>query len=459
MLGDVPAGGKPVLPPTQLFDLGVFDEVSQIEPHDAITSIARGRSIVVAGDDNQLPPTNFFSRLLDGSDETDEDDGADLQDYESTLKALRPLLPEPTRLRWHYRSRDERLIAFANHFISEDDLVTFPGAFVDTPVILDIVDGIASPGQDGSASAEIEQVVRRVIEHVEQRPHETLGVITMGQKHMDRVDKAVRDAIRDRPDLLEFVDPERPAGQRFFVKNLERVQGDERDAIILSVGVAKRINGVVARTGFGPLNREDGRRRLNVAVTRAKRRMTVISSFGPHDLAPDDRSTGTEMLRRYLEYAQNDCDINRVGNRQPMPLNGFERDVVAALIERGIAVQPQWGFSDYRIDFALAHREQPGRMILAVECDGDRYHRSYHSRDRDRLRQLHLENLGWRFHRVWASGWFADRAGETDRIVSAWEKAMIDANREPEPAEVLPPPYVVSTPSVARGFDRRCLPA
>jgi very-short-patch-repair endonuclease len=424
------------LPAEQLFDLVIFDEASQIEPHDAITSIVRGRRLVVAGDDKQLPPTNFFASMLDGLDDNEDDDeNQSLTDYESILMAVRPVLPESaqTMLKWHYRSRDERLIAFSNREIYGDQLVTFPGAFRETPVTLEVVDGVASPGQDGSAPDEIRRVVELVLEHAEQRPQESLGVITMGQKHLDRVDSALRRAIQERPDLQDFFTEKCEPGRRFFVKNLERVQGDERDAIILTVGVAKRANGAVARTGFGPLNSKSGQRRLNVAVTRAKRRMTVVSSFGYQDLAPSEEVTGTELLRRYLEFAHHGGQIENVGRLGFEELNGFESDVSRALADRGIPVHPQWGFAEYRIDFALAHPGQPGRMVLAVEADGDTYHRSYSTRDRDRLRQSHLENLGWRFHRVWSSAWFADREGETDRIVKAWERAVVDADREPEP--------------------------
>ncbi|MFI6028132.1 AAA domain-containing protein [Amycolatopsis magusensis] len=431
------------LPAAQLFDLVVFDEASQIEPHDAITSVARGRRLVVAGDDKQLPPTNFFGRLLDGADNPgDDEESDDIKDYDSILMVMRALVPNKEMLRWHYRSRDERLIAFSNQEIYANQLVTFPGAFRETPVSLDVVDGIASPGQDGSAPAEIERVVQLVLAHAEQRPGESLGVITLGQKHMDRVEAAVRTAVRERPDLQAFFSEDAGPGRRFFVKNLERVQGDERDAIILTVGVAKKANGTLARTGFGPLNSESGTRRWNVAVTRAKRRMTVVSSFGPADLAPSDTVTGTELLRRYLEFAQAQNVIENVGRREGAELNGFELDIETALRERGITVHAQWGFSGYRIDFALAHRDQPGRMVLAVEADGDSYHRTYSTRDRDRLRQNHLENLGWRFHRVWSSAWYADRTGETDRIVKAWEEAMLHGDREPEPS----PRPVVRTP-------------
>ncbi|MER5388557.1 AAA domain-containing protein [Saccharopolyspora sp. NPDC002686] len=448
------------LPAEQLFDIVIFDEASQIQPHDAITSIARGRKLVVAGDDQQLPPTNFFGKLLEGSDDDiDEGENSELEDYESILTAMRSLIPRQETLRWHYRSRDERLIAFSNRHVYQDQLVTFPGAHQDPPVTLDVVDGVASPGQDGSSPAEIQRVVERVLEHAEHRAHESLGVITMGQKHMDRVDAAVRKALQDRPDLAEFFSEDAGPGKRFFVKNLERVQGDERDAIILTVGVAKRANGTVARTGFGPLNNEGGRRRLNVAVTRAKRRMLVVSSFSAHDLAPTPEVTGTELLRRYLEFAQNGADVDNVGEQEDFELNGFEEDIRRALSERGIDAHPQWGFSGYRIDFALAHRDQPGRMVLAVEADGDTYHRALSVRDRDRLRQAHLENLGWRFHRVWSSSWFADPTGEAERIAEAWEQAMIDADRElpavvPEPEDPTPQPHVERgpRPSVLAGL-------
>ncbi|PRW65236.1 AAA domain-containing protein [Actinopolyspora mortivallis] len=442
------------LPSEQLFDLVVFDEASQIEPHDAVTSLARGRRLVVAGDDKQLPPTNFFGRMLDDTSENDdEEEGSDLRDYESILTTMRSLLPNQETLRWHYRSRDERLIAFSNREIYDDKLVTFPGSHRDTPVTLEVVDGVASPGQDGSAPEEVHRVVERVLEHAEFRPHESLGVITLGQKHMLRVDEAVRRALRERPDLQEFFDENTEPSRRFFVKNLERVQGDERDAIILTPGVAKRANGTVSRTGFGPLNSEGGRRRLNVAVSRAKIRMTVISSFGPHDLAPSKEPTGTELLRQYLEFAQNQARINHVGRQQQVELNGLERDIHDTLSERGIEVYPQWGYSHYRIDFALAHRDEPGRMVLAVEADGETYHKSYSVRDRDRLRQAHLENLGWRFHRVWSSAWFADREGETERIVKAWEQAMLDADHTPSPPPVREEPREPDPPeeTVPRG--------
>lgn len=418
------------LPPEKLFDIVIFDEASQIKPHDAVATIARGTQLVVAGDDNQLPPTTFFDRMLGGDDAEEGQEEAALKDYESILTAMRSLIPHQERLKWHYRSADERLIAFSNAEIYGNQLVTFPGTATESPVTLHVVDGVAGPGREGSASAEVDRVVELAVEHARNRPHESLGVITLGQPHADRIDHALRRKLQEHPDLQEFFTEQVEPGRRFFTKNLERVQGDERDAIIFSLGVAKRASGAVALHGFGPLNQEGGHRRLNVAVTRAKRRMTVVSSFGPQDLPPKVQH-GTELLRRYLEFAAHHGNLDRVGRQTDVGQNGFERDVERALVERGIEVYPQWGFSGHRIDFALAHPKRPGQMVLAVEADGDRYHNTHSARDRDRLRQAHLEALGWRFHRVWASSWFSDREAEADKIVKSWEQAVADADKAP----------------------------
>lgn len=423
------------LPAEKLFDLVVFDEASQIRPHDAVATIARGERLVVAGDDKQLPPSNQFERILEGI----EDDDNALQDYESILSTMRSLLHHQVRLRWHYRSSDERLIAFSNHEIYNSDLVTFPGTMQETPVALHTVeDGTVAPGQRGSSPAEVQAVVDLVLAHAEQRSDESLGIIAMGSPHADKVEAAVRRAVHDRPDLQEFFAEDTGPGRRFFVKNLERVQGDERDAIIFTLGVAKRSGGRLDGRSFGPLNSEGGRRRLNVAVTRAKQRMTIVSAVAAAEIEPSQEPTGTELLRRYLEFAEKLGDPDQIGRPNEVQLNGFERDVHDALTEHGINVHPQWGVSGYSIDFALAHRDRPGQMVLAVETDGDRYHRMTSVRDRDRLREAHLQRLGWRFHRVWSSAWFADRSGETDKLVKAWEEAMREADRATPAPE--PPP-------------------
>ncbi|MBB3053089.1 very-short-patch-repair endonuclease [Prauserella isguenensis] len=421
------------LPPSRLFDLVIFDEASQVRPHEAITSIMRGERLVVAGDEKQLPPSEFFDRQFESHDDEDEEPD-DLADYESILTSLRAVVPTTRTLRWHYRSQDERLIAFSNKEIYNGDLVTFPGSQQENPLRFELVESdTASPGQAGLPEEEVRRVVDLVLEHAETRPSESLGVITLGTKHRDRIEQSVRTALQNRRDLDAFFSEDGNATNRFFVKNIETVQGDERDAIIFSIGVARSATGRVNRTGFGALNRKDGGRRLNVAVTRSRVRMTVVSSFPSSALTPDDSPTGTELLRRFLEMAERGADPAEVGRDAGTELNGFEQDIARRLANEGIDVYPQWGVSDYRIDFALAHPVNPSRMVLAVEADGDRYHQSGNARDRDRLRQEHLERLGWRFHRVWASAWFADPEGETRKIVDAWEKAVADVDNPTHP--------------------------
>ncbi len=422
-----------VLPSHRLFDVVVFDEASQVEPADAITSIMRGDQLVVAGDNRQLPPTTFFRTAL----MADEEDAAeeDITTFDSILDRLADILPEKT-LSWHYRSTDERLIAFSNTQIYESKLVTFPGALVEPPINHVLVDGVATPGQGGSAPAEVHEVVRLVLEHAAERPRESLGVIAMSDKHAQRIDTALHTELAERRDLDDFFADTDEPGRRFFVKNIERVQGDERDSIILSVGYAKAATGRLSHN-FGPLNREGGERRLNVAVTRARRRMTVVSAFSHLDIDPQRTSArGAQLLRAYLEYAASGGTIIDSGPVADVELNPFETHVLHALRAAGLPVVAQYGVSGQRIDFALAHPDQPGRMVLAVEADGRSYHSSQSARDRDRLRQEHLERLGWCFHRFWSTDWFRNPAQQLEEIVTAWRAAVTAADSD-EPVDPL----------------------
>ncbi|MFC7548143.1 AAA domain-containing protein [Plantactinospora sp. GCM10030261] len=436
-----------VLPAQRLFDVVVFDEASQVEPVDGITSIMRGRQVVVAGDEHQLPPTRFFAS---DHDPTDDDEGALTDDVESLLQAFAAALPltQNKHLAWHYRSRDERLIAFSNRHIyapNGNELVTFPGAATG-----DCIDHILTPPAAGggadasgtgritgagagggvggggteSVTAEVDRVVRLVLDHATHRPDESLGVITMGLTHAERVDVALRHALADRPDLDPYFRDR--AGEPFFVKSIERVQGDERDAIILSVGYGRTPDGRMLYR-FGPINNAGGHRRLNVAVTRARRRATVVSSFAARDLDPGRLGAfGAKLLRAYLEYAE--LRGERLDPSSAPPLNPFEADVRDRLAGAGIAVVPQYGASGYRIDFAVPHPHRPGEMVLAIEADGASYHSSPTARDRDRLRQEHLERLGWRFHRIWSTAWFRDAEAEVARVRAAYEAAIADAD-------------------------------
>ena len=409
----------------QLFDVVIFDEASQIPPAEAIGSLARASQAVVAGDSRQLPPTSFFGRDSVGDeDEEDADALALTEDMESLLDAAGVLLRDKM-LQWHYRSRDDRLIAFSNGYIYGGSLTAFPGAIVDSPISHSLVPFRPVTGVTGTRSNpdEVEKVVDLVLEHARELPNETLGVIAFGQHHAGNIENALMRRLEQLNDssLDEFFSETNE--ERFFVKNIERVQGDERDVIILSVGYHKDANGNMAYR-FGPLNQEGGERRLNVAVTRARSRVTLVSSFSHRDMDPARSSArGAELLRQYLEYASSGGTELGAGVSD-VPLNPFELSIKEGLERRGIPVTAQYGVSGYRIDFACAHPEQPGRMVLAVEADGASYHSSHTARDRDRLRQQVLEGKGWRFHRIWSTAWFRDREAELDKAEEAWRRAV-----------------------------------
>jgi very-short-patch-repair endonuclease len=435
-----PLSVSQLLPARRYFDVVLFDEASQVLPEDAVPAILRGSHTVVAGDQHQLPPTAFFAA---GEDEALESDEAGASEgFESVLNLMMGFT-DSWKLDWHYRSTDEALIAFSNRHIYGERLVTFPGVGVGTAV--DHVLVTQTPGVDGqeeSVAAEAEQAVRLVLAHAQKRPKETLGVIAMGIRHAQRVQAALDRALRDRPELEEFFDQSRK--ERFFVKNLERVQGDERDAIILTIGYGKDAAGKLPYR-FGPLLTKGGERRLNVAITRARNRLTLVSSFSHLDMDPGrSRARGVELLRLYLEYAT--TKGARLGDQghSGVPLNHFEQDVYDTLTGSGVPLEGQWGASRYRIDLVAKHPRLPGRFVLAIECDGASYHSAYTARDRDRLRQQHLERLGWRFHRIWSTDWYLRKSDEVWRAVRAWEQAVAWVDAHPPGVETAPATVAVT---------------
>lgn len=406
-----------------LFDIVLFDEASQVFPYDAVPALLRAPRAIVAGDRHQLPPTAFFLSDEVSEDEPDEQNVA--IGFESILDQMSGLF-DPWTLDWHYRSLDESLIAFSNRHIYDERLVTFPGPGQHRAIQHVLVEQRMIDGQEDSVSEEARKVVELVLHHAIERPTESLGVIALGIKHQRRIEAALDEARRDRPDLDAFFSEANQ--ERFFVKNLERVQGDERDAIILSVGYGKDRSGRLPYR-FGPLATEGGKRRMNVAVTRARRRMAIVSSFSPHDMDPAKCREGVEFLRLYLQYAMSGGA--NLGVEQPLevPLNDFEQGVFDALAARGVKLLKQWGASRYRIDLVAQHPEKPGRHVLAIECDGASYHSAQSARDRDRLRQQHLEALGWRFHRIWSTDWFNNRVVELDRTLKAYDEAIRAADQ------------------------------
>jgi very-short-patch-repair endonuclease len=416
----------------QYFDVVVFDEASQVTPADAVPAIMRAKQVVVAGDEHQLPPTTFFT-VADDHDDSPVGVTADgaidpalTTGYESILDVLSALLPGYT-LRWHYRSQDERLIAFSNAWVYGRSLVTFPGttgAGRLRHVAVAQADGDAA-AQD-SVGAEVDRVVALALEHATAHPDESLGVITMGITHAERIDLALRRALARRPDLHGFFAESRP--EPFFVKNLERVQGDERDAVILSIGYGKTPDGRLLYR-FGPLLLPGGHRRLNVAVTRARRRMTLVSSFTSADMDPArSAGDGVRLLRAYLEYAESAGESLGAAAPVKPDLDPFAADVCERLAAAGIPVTAHYGVAGYFVDFAAAHPSRPGEMVLAIETDGPVYGATGTTRDRDRLREEHLERLGWEFHRIWSADWIADPVGEVAQVRAAYDLAVAAAD-------------------------------
>jgi very-short-patch-repair endonuclease/DNA polymerase III delta prime subunit len=427
-----------LLPAKTYFDVVIFDEASQVTPSDAIPALLRGRQLVIAGDEKQLPPTAFFVSESPEEEDDDESDEnatprpsiAGTVGFESILDALGSLL-RPRMLRWHYRSRDERLIAFSNAHIYDRMLITFPGVGGDQ-VLRQVLVPHDPTAETNSPSPEVNAVVDLIFEHARERPRESLGVIAMGIKHANRIDECRLQRLREDPqledELGDFFREDRE--ERFFVKNLERVQGDERDAIILSLGYGKNQRGDLPYR-FGPLLSEGGERRLNVAITRAKSGLTLVSSFAARDMDPDrSQAPGVDLMRQYLQYvASGGENLGDVILDKPI-LNPFEVDVRDTLTRHGLKLVAQYGSSGYWIDYAVAHPTQPGRFVLAIECDGATYHSSESARDRDRLRQEQLERIGWRFHRIWSGEWFYNKDKCVEKVMDAYRRAVEAADHE-----------------------------
>ncbi|MFI2036117.1 DUF3320 domain-containing protein [Streptomyces bottropensis] len=425
------------LPPDFEFDVVVFDEASQVLPQDAVNSVYRGKALVVAGDQKQLPPTSFFSAagVSDDGGEWDEDATDGFESILDMCKASGVLRGLP--LRWHYRSRHENLIAFSNHDFYDNSMITFPGALEQGPDIgVEFIkaDGVYDRGGSSDNPLEASKVAQRVIHHFDTRPEHTLGVVALSKAQAEAIEEAVQKARAARPDLDHHFTEGRLDG--FFVKNLETVQGDERDVIILSIGYGPDHRGKLLST-FGPINREGGWRRLNVAVTRARRRMEVVASFHGGDLS-DSANKSVQHLKRYLQYAQHGPAILQTVAADPdaAPESPFEEEVIDVLRGWGYEVQPQVGVAGFRIDMAVRHPGAPGTYALGIECDGAMYHSSRAARDRDRLREAVLRDLGWRLHRIWGTDWYRNRRDAMARLRAAVEAACAE---DPHAVRVAPP--------------------
>ncbi len=412
------------------FDTVVFDEASQVPTADAIGALWRGRQVIVVGDSKQLPPTDFFDVTLD-----DDDDPGFLQGLESILdEAVASGIPS-LMLAWHYRSRDERLIAFSNRHYYDGRLLTFPAADPDSNgsgIFYERAPGVFDRGASRRNEIEARRVVDIVVDRLRdpRTRDRSIGVVTFNVQQQDLIETLLDKARGEFPEI----DPDFTArvSEPVFVKNLESVQGDERDVMIFSTTYGRDHAGRMS-VNFGPMNRLGGERRLNVAITRARERLIVVSSMDPEDIdLGRTASLGVRHFREFLRFARDGVraliDGVRVDDTAECE-SPFERDVLAACEALGWTVDRQVGCSGYRIDLAVRDPRFPGRHLLGIECDGATYHSAATARDRDRLRQAVLENLGWTLHRIWSTDWRVDRDGEIRRLIRAYEAALAAPRR------------------------------
>lgn len=428
------------LPPGKLnFDLVIFDEASQVPIPDSIGAMLRGSQIVVVGDSKQMPPTNFFSRSVDVSDEDLEDDYT--AEIESVLDLFSAQGAKESMLKWHYRSKHESLIYTSNKEFYDGKLFVFPSSGTNG-----IAKGLDFEYTEGSVydrsgkrinQLEAKRVAERVKEHVENHPDLSLGVVAFSMAQKEAIMFEVEYLRRSNPHLEFFFNDEHN-DEPFFVKNLENVQGDERDIIFISVGYGWTQHGKLSKN-FGPINKAGGERRLNVLMSRSKQQMIVFSNFKAEDLSTDAQSPhGVRVLKSFLKYAQTGVvDIPKETDKEADSI--FEIEVAKRITELGYEIEHQVGSQGFYIDIAVRHPKKPGIYLAAIECDGASYHSSANARDRDRLRQSVLESAGWNFHRIWSTDWFRDEKAEIERLrerlegLLSKESSELDKKETPKP--------------------------
>ncbi len=444
------------LPPGALsFDLVVFDEASQIPTWDAVGAIARGNQAIVVGDSKQLPPTSFFDAVVEDEDAEFQT----LEELESILDECRAANVPPLDLRWHYRSRHESLITFSNRKYYDSRLSTFPAAAFEGLGVQwrHVPGGVYDKGRSRTNRGEAEALVAEVLRRLRdpQLARHSIGIVTFSSAQQLAVEDLLDEERREDPALDRFFIASEEVREPVFIKNLENVQGDERDVILFSICYGPDETGRVAMN-FGPINQQGGERRLNVAVTRARRELVVFASLTADqiDLARS-RARGVADLKLFLSYAQHGLRVLPAENKATAERDDFEspleQEICEALRAAGHVVQTQIGCSGYRIDLAVVDPDLPGRFLLGIECDGANYHSARTARDRDRLRQSVLEGLGWTLIRVWSSDWWEARDDQLARLCAAIDQARQLART---PAPPSPPPaaqFAADTATMSAG--------
>lgn len=439
------------LPPElPLFDMVIFDEASQIKPEDSLSAIIRARQAIVVGDTRQMPPTSFFDRLADDEDEVDDGSaeselGNEARKLESVLSLMSGVTLGRVRrpdLRWHYRSVHPSLIQPSNEMFYENRLIVFPSpSSVQEGRRIGVVfhhhpETVYEAGSKNRVNKEEARLVAdAVLKHVQTRGDESLLVAAMNKPQADLIFDEVQKREREDPQAFEAYRSKFPH-EPLAVKNLENVQGDERDVVFISVTYGRDSEGIL-RQQFGPLLQDGGERRLNVLITRARSRCEVFSNIAADDIRSDKPRAGVQSLKRYLQFAATGIIevATPTGGEAESP---FEEEVASALRDHGFEIHPQIGSEGYRIDIGIVDPAHPGRYLLGVECDGATYHAARSARDRDKLRQRVLEKRGWRLHRIWSHDWWQDRDGEVRRLLAAIESAPLEVEEpEDEVADVI----------------------
>jgi very-short-patch-repair endonuclease len=429
------------------FDIVVMDEASQLKPEEAIGAIARGKQLIVVGDPKQLPPTGFFSRQNPAADGDDSDPQTAAEDAESILDVCMGHFHPVRTLRWHYRSRHESLIAFSNHYFYKGRLFVFPSPYPKGKALglqyIFVANGVY---ENQMNKVEALRVIEAIVDHVCTRPDDSLGVVTLNIKQRDLIAELWEERRKSVPQAEEFDRRWAGEGTGLFFKNLENVQGDERDCILISTTFGKPPVANVVRQNFGPISRQGGWRRLNVLFTRARKSIGLVTSMQPEDIIDDSNTPeGTAALRNYLEYARSGI-LPQASKTGLEPDSDFEIAVIDLIESWGYSVTPQLGVAGFRIDIAVKHPKYPSAYLAAVECDGATYHSGASVRDRDRIRQEILEGLGWKnkIWRIWSSDWFRNPLAEAKKLY-----AFLDSLKD----SAIPPEFVAEPKAAPADAD------
>ena len=412
------------------FDLVVFDEASQLPTSEAVGAIARGDNVIVVGDPRQLPPTSFFA-----VSHTDEEN-IEHEDLESVLDDCLALTMPSKHLLWHYRSRHESLIAFSNARFYENKLLTFPSP--DDPeskVTWVNVEGFYDRSKTKVNRAEAEAVVAEICRRLrdDSLSQDSIGVVTFSIVQQNLIDDLLSEAFIADPALEARAND---MYEPIIIKNLENVQGDERDVILFSIGYGPDKDGRVSMN-FGPINRDGGWRRLNVAVSRARKEMKVFSTLRPEQIDLSRTSSdGVAELKAFLEFAAKGKQALAVNaNSVKLQSDGFAAAVADMLRQRGYATDLCVGCSGYRVDAAVINPDAPDRYLLGISCGGRALLEESSSRDRYIGQPSVLKGLGWKLVNVSILDWMNDRESVIKKITSAADKALSEYREPPEISE------------------------